>query len=385
MVIKIRYGHAPILRGAKIATFLLSLIFVTVLTFGIFTRPTQAEFLNSVTCLLNIGDCTVPPTNTADPTPPPDQTPADTTPSTDTTKPTASVTATPNPAGGSSQVVTINGVLNDDTNLASYTISVNGNVAQQGSVSGTSANVSYEWNVSTPNVVPSGTYTITVDVTDVAGNHGDQAVTTVGIDNDPPAVTIGEGGIIKSGSITPDVTVTDAHDIASYQWTASESNPEILTYDASAMEPTFSPKVEGTYVFYLQVTDSLGNVSSGNEFTFGYKRDLETVPLPTTTDPTDELVDQSPSTVVPANTSPVVKVGRDEITTTDQPSVLGSTVTAAGQTPPTKTVATIAPTSGGWSIFGILWYWWLVIIGAVLAVWHFVKKFFTSRIVAEQS
>lgn len=359
---------------------MLSLVFVTALIFGIFTRPAQAEFLNSVSCALNIGNCTIPPTTPPDPKAP-NQTPPTTPPSTDTTKPTASMTVTPNPAGGTSNIVTINGILTDGTNLGSYTISVNGNVAQQAAVSGTTANVSFAWNISSPNVVPGGTYTITLDVKDAANNSGDQAVTTVDIDNDAPVVTIDNGGIIKSGSITPSVTVTDAHAIASYQWTAGSNNPDTLTYDATAKEPTFTPKIEGTYVYFLQVTDSLGNVSSQSEFDFGYKQDLTLVPLPTMTDPTDTLVDTTPSTptVIQTSPSPVVQSSQDEMTTTDQPSVLGSTVTAPEQTLPIKTIATIAPTSGGWSIFGMLWYWWLVVIGIVLTVGYITKKILISR------
>ena len=357
---------------------MLSLIIATVLTFGIFTRSTQAEILNIATpaasCRLNIIGCTTPP---PDPSKIPDQTPVSTTPPTDTTKPTAVVTATPNPAGGASNIVTVNGTLHDDTNLASYTISVNGTIAQHGSVLGTSADVSFAWNLTSPDVVPSGTYTITLDVTDAAGNPGDQVVTTMDVDNDPPTVTIANGGIIQSGSAIPGVTIDDAHPTYTYAWTAGTDNPDTLNYDQSVMQPTFTPKVEGTYVFFLQVTDGLGNVSIGNEYDFGYKKELATVPLPTTTDPAKGLVDNTPSTpvIIPVSTSPIVKTGRDEITAADQPSVLGSTVTATDQTPPTKTIATIAPTSAGWSIFGVLWYWWLAIIGSILAVGHFIKKF----------
>jgi hypothetical protein len=373
---------------------LLSIIFVTVLTSGIFTRSTQADFLDPVTktlgCVLNLPDCTASPADTT-PTDPPADPPADTanaeTPADDTEPPVASFTSvSPMLAGGNSQVVTINGHLTDDSNLAGYTLLINDSTAQQASdLSGTATDISFAWNVAAPNPVPSGQYTITLNVTDQAGKTG-TTTTTVTVDNTAPTVDVQGGGIIKSGSISPDVTASDANGPLGYMWTASSDNLDALDFDHSAAEPTFTPDVEGTYVFYLDVTDSLGNVSSHNEFDFGYQQELETVPLPTTTDPTDGLVDQSPSTpaIVAASANPMIKNSSDEVTTNNDTGVLGNTVTAPGQAPPTATIATITPTAKGWSIFGILWYWWLVIIGVVLTAWYFIKKIVTARI-PEQS
>lgn len=381
---------------------------VTVLTSGFLSRPTQAEFLNTVTqsvgCLLNIGVCPPPTTGDGDSdsgssggngqgdttgqtgnggsgdtgtsggssnTPPPD----------DTTKPSVAVNADPTLAGGTTQVINITGTVLDD-NLASYSLAINGTVAQSASdMTDTQASINIPWNVRTPNVVPSDTYLITLDATDKAGNTAHTEV-SVEVDNTPPTVTVGGGDIIvKSGSISPTTTADDTHGIASYSWTADADNPAVLDFDATVAEPTFTPSVEGPYVFYLAVADGLGNVTT-KQFAFSYAKELETVPLPTAKDPTDTLVDQSPSTVAVAtkNANPTVLSARDEIPASDDTGVLGSTVTAPGDIPPTTTVATIAPTTGGWSIFGVLWYWWLVIIGLLISAWVVIKKFFIRRI-----
>jgi hypothetical protein len=334
----------------------------------------------SVGCLLNIGTC--PPSTPTDPSQPTDP-PADpnTTPSDDTTPPSVAVSADPTLAGGATQTINITGTAIDD-NLASYSLAINGNVAQSESdMTTTTGSINIPWNVTSPNVVPSGTYLITLDATDKAGNtsHTEQ---NVEVDNTPPDVAVAGGDvIIKSGSISPTVSASDKNGVASYMWTASADNPAVIDFNSGDAEPTFTPTVEGSYTYYVDVADGVGNVTR-SKFSFGYAQELETVPLPTSTNPTDGLVDQSPSTpaVTPASTNPTIRSGRDEITPSDDSGVLGNTVTAPGQAPPTKTVATIAATTGGWSIFGLLWYWWMAIIGVFFAGWLMIKRFVRRRI-----
>ncbi|HEY8886813.1 MAG TPA: hypothetical protein VIM31_04950 [Candidatus Microsaccharimonas sp.] len=354
-------------------------MFATVLTSGLLSRPSQAELLNPVTnsvgCMLNISAC--PTTPVADP--PPSTDPGKTadpnpTPTDDTTVPSVAVTADPKLAGGNTQTITITGAIFDD-HLASYSLAIDGNIAQaESNMTTTSASISVPWNVSSPNVVPSGSYLITLDATDASGNTSHDQI-SVEVDNTPPDVTIDGGDvIIKSGSISPMTTADDKNGIASYSWTADSNNPAVIDFVSTVAEPTFTPNIEGSYIYYVDVADGLGNVTR-KQFNFGYAQELATVPLPTTQDPTDALVDQSPSTpaVTPANSDPIMRSGRDEITTGNDSGVLGNTITAPGQTSPTTTVATIASTSSGWSIFGLLWYWWILILAALTAIaWYVI-------------
>jgi hypothetical protein len=339
----------------------------------------------SAGCLLNIGTC--PPPTQTDPTTPTgpgsgtNPTNPNATPSNDTTPPSVAVSADPALAGGTTHTINITGTVIDD-NLASYSLAINGNVAQaETNTTQTNVSINIPWSVSTPNVVPSGLYLITLDATDKAGNPMHKEI-SVEVDNTPPDVKVDGGDVIlKSGSISPTMTANDTHGIASYTWTADAKNPAEINFDHTIAEPTFTPTVEGSYKYYVDVTDGLGNVTH-SQFNFSYAQELATVPLPTMQNPTDALVDQSPSTlaVTPVSLNPTTQSGPDAMTASADSGVLGNTITAPEQTPPAAAVASIASTSGGWSIFGLLWYWWLIIIGVLFVDWFMLKKLVISRI-----
>jgi len=373
-------------------------MFTTLLTSGMLSRPTQAVFLNSVVgCLLNIGKCTVPSENPVDvlgPLGPTEDTdPGDETPPQDTSNddpdesptseedvdsPTATLGVDPVLAGGNTQTVTITGMAKDE-NLTSYVLMLNGNVVQeQSDLTETEVTINVPWNVAVPNKVPSGMYKFTLDATDKAGNTVNVEA-SVEVDNDGPIASL-EGGdvIIKSGSITPSMTAKDPHDVSAYYWTADEDNPGILEYDADAPEPTFTPYVEGSYVFYASVTDGLGNVST-TPFNFGYARQLEPLPLLTTEDLSGKLITQGTLTpaVTPASTNPGSSGDSDN---DNESAVLGNTIVVPTEKTPATVVAAISPTRSGWSILGILWYWWLAAAGLVFGAWIVMKKFIISGV-----
>ena len=371
---------------------------MSLLSSGILSRPTQAVFLSRlVGCTLNIGVCPPPtenddptnptgpsdpveptePTDPTDPTEPtdPDETP---TPDEDVTIPTATVAVDPVLAGGQLQTVTISGIVADE-NLASYTLALDGNIVQQVTdITETELTISVPWSVATPNKVPSGIYTITLDATDRAGNTV-RAEVQVEVDNDGPNATVTGGDtIIKSGSISPVVEAEDTHGVVSYAWTADTANPGAIEFDAAAEEPTFRPYFQGTYIFYVDIVDGLGNITT-KTFSFGYAQQLATVPLPTTDDPNKQLADKAPS-VTPASSSPAIRSNRDEVISSDDADVLGNTVAISAQDPQNTVVAAIAPTGNGWSILGILWYWWLLVVGALFAIWIGMKKLVLARV-----
>ncbi|MBC7565187.1 hypothetical protein H7100_03105, partial [Candidatus Saccharibacteria bacterium] len=376
-------------KGAKKRQFLLSIMLVTVLVSGLLSGNAHAQLPSDMPntptgCLLNIGTC-LPDTNpdgttgtgnqTTDPgTPtnpqdPVDPDPIDPAPPVDdgldpvlTLKADTGYPQNALLAGGNYSSVFISATI-DDKHLASYSLKLNGTVIDKtDAATDTSVTISTAWSVSSPNVLPSGIYVLTLDAVDTSGrqSHSELAIE---VDNDAPDLTvIGGGYIVKSGSISPKTTTVDAHAITAYIWTANANNPDELVFDRYAAQPVFTPTVEGSYAFSLAVTDELGNIA-GATFDFDYAQELEVVPLPITADPTDTLVDKSPSTIA---TKPLVNSGlvssRDSLSSSDDNGVLGTTRSTTGLTVPTEIIGTIAPTSGGWSVFGVLWYWWVVVI-----------------------
>jgi len=410
----------------KISAFLFVFLFAAILTSALVTRPTQAEPLFSGKCWLNIicipadedakpgnDDASKPPASgSADEQTDPAQdgtneggnggagegdasNPDDTQPVDNNDGAAPVVTLTANPAypknaalaGGEYANVVLTGTVQDDS-LASYTVTLNDVVVPQYSsdTPGTnSVNISVQWNVGGEDPVPTGTYVWKLTAKDASGRTADQpAVVTIQVDNTAPDMTITGGGLIQSGSISPTVKAFDneGNGVEGYSWTAGKDNPAPLVFDRTAAEPIFNPKVKGTYVFYLTVQDGLGNAVT-KPYTFDYAPILATIPLPTIQDPTLGLNKPTGSDDAQTNVTPTIRGDQDQ-PSDENASVLGNTIAAAGQAAPATAASALTPTNSGWSIFGILWYWWAVVAGIMVSAWYFIKKFFDGQ-VAEQS
>lgn len=349
----------------KISALSFVLLFATILNATLPARPTQAESLFGN--IITSGD--------NDETPPPSNTPAPV---------ITSFNISRMLAGGSeaNRGVVITGEATDD-DVASCQVLINGvfqaecvpkeNVAHTYSLS-------YTWVVANDqaNKVPSGAYTVSFVVIDGANNQTEQNA-TVTVDTDAPDLTLQGGGLIQSGSISPAVTAKDdGNDVAQgYSWAASSDNPSAIVFDRSAKEPVFTPKVEGTYVFYLTVQDGLGNAVT-KPFTFDYAPVLATIPLPTIQAPTLTL-QQTKAGDDGEVATPAIRSTQD-MAADDDISALGNTIAAAGKALPVTAASPLTPTKSGWSIFGILWYWWAVVAGIMVSAWYFIKKFFDVRL-----
>ena len=362
--------------------------FVFTISFS-FARPAQAGLFNMIGCVIGVG-CGVPvqtplipptdnpeapvipgtPGDTGEPADeegePEEETPVDQNP-----VPSISVAATPTLAGGTleNRTVTITGKITDD-DFISCQLLINEVPVDATCVLNEETgeyDLNYTWIVAgEPDAkAQSGEYLVKLIAVD-ATDRQTAETTKIIVDNDGPAVTVTGGNtIINSGSITPKVTAADDADVASYSWAAGK-NPAVLQFDAAAKNPTFTPTVEGTYTFTLTARDALGNQTVA-VFEFGYAVVLATLPLPVSN--IEELVVNAP---VVAREAPVITA---ETTSDSDAQVLGNTISTPTPTAFTAEGATIARTGEGWRIFGLLWYWWLGIIGVMATGWFFVKKY----------
>jgi hypothetical protein len=365
----------------KISALSFVFLFATILNATLPARPTQAESLfgNIIALGDTAGDTQTQPNG--------DETSGDngeTPPPPNASAPfITSFNVSRTLAGGSeaNRSVVITGEATDD-DVASCQVLINGVFQAECIPKENAANtysLAYTWVVPNDqaNKLQSGAYTISFVVIDSANNQTERDA-TITVDTDAPDLTVQGGGLIQSGSLSPNVTAKDdGNDVTQgYSWTASSDNPSVILFDRSAKEPVFTPKVEGTYVFYLTVQDGLGNAVT-KPFTFDYAPVLATIPLPTIQDPTLTLqTNASDDTEV---ATPAIRSTQD-MAASDDVSVLGNTIAAAAKASPVTTASPLTPTKSGWSIFGILWYWWAVVAGIMVSAWYFIKKFFDVRL-----
>lgn len=286
-----------------------------------------------------------------------------------------------NLVGGATLTAVLGGTVSDN-NLIQYEVTVTDPsaasvVVVSEAATSTSAQVQYTFDATGR---ASGTYIVSLSAVDRAGHVGRVDI-PIEVDNDGPELDIAGGDvIIKGGSITPEVTASDPHSVVSYSWTSDPNNPGLISYDPTVAEPEFTPSIEGSYSFTLTVADALGNTSFG-VFEFGYVVELAPLPLPAETEIDGE---EGPTDTLPAAVSPTVNQSRDPREDIDPENgevaqVLGTTDSVPGDPIVGSNIAALTPTSSGWKILGILWYWWLIAVGAVLGAWILLKRFVAPR------
>lgn len=228
--------------------------------------------------------------------------------------------------------------------------------------------------LSATTVVPDdGTYVLHVWAIDVAGNAGAESTGTVVVDTTPPEVTVGPTYSANDNEIQPNVTVSG--DPVSFAWTTTVPSSDVAISDSSVLEPTFTVINDGTYEFTLTVRDAVGN-ETVKLFSFTYETPVpetintETIPTVaevasfTSVTTTEEDTDGSTP-----NATTILQNTEDAVATDD---VLGAQTKNNGEVLGAETAAVITPTTQGWKILGILWYWWALIIAAIAGIWWFL-------------
>ncbi|NWF86458.1 PKD domain-containing protein, partial [Candidatus Bathyarchaeota archaeon] len=102
-----------------------------------------------------------------------------------------------------------------------------------------------------------GIYTITLNVTDAAGNSGIRQVTITVLDITSPRAEAGSDREVEKNTLVMfDASQSsDNVGILSYVWTFTDGTPQILY----GPKPTYVFKSPGTYTITLNVTDAAGN------------------------------------------------------------------------------------------------------------------------------
>ena len=166
----------------------------------------------------------------------------------------------------------------------------------------------------TVNTAAAGTYTITYDVSDAAGNEATQVTRIVTVTepvttNQPPVAEAGDAQEVETGvEVTLSGSATDPDgddDALTYSWTQTSGSPDVTLSGATTATATFTaPDTAAELVFTLTVTDDSGDSATNTH--------SDTVTI-TVTAPV-------------ANQPPVAEAG------TDQGVNTGATVTLDGST-----------------------------------------------------
>ena len=265
-------------------------------------------------------------------------------------------------------------------------------------------------------------YWIYFRLEDTKGNAvGNNDTRNVTVDNRAPAITNVRVASPASGSTEVRVKLTDSSgvNLASNKTHTRFYRGSGLTNGASAQSAntpfiyeastddyvatidttTFANEGSGSYWVYVRAEDGLGN-AIGNNDTRGIKVDNTKAPVQEPDTDEDGGFGQGPGNsstsggssnsgqiiITPGAISPFIN------TSTTPSSQASSVVSAFGITAPTESsneeilgaettkkqsdkVAAVEATDNGWNIFGLAWYWWILILAALAGlVWFLVRR-----------
>lgn len=153
----------------------------------------------------------------------------------------------------------IEGYLEDNYQLSSYTLEIDGNSVSSGSISGTDSTQDYQ-----ANSLSEGDHTYTWTVEDGAGNQvSDQYSFTVDPNNDPTADIYLESTVCAEDSVYMNGYSSSDSDgsISSYEWDVDNDG----VYEQSGDYNYNSYGSEGTYTVTLRVTDNDGATDTASD------------------------------------------------------------------------------------------------------------------------
>ena len=200
------------------------------------------------------------------------------------------------------------------------------------------------------------------------------------LDTTPPTIT-NDGFTLTGKNAT---TLLAAHETnVTYSWTVSGAPNGAHISDIDALNPTFTFQQDGTYTFTLVASDELGN-SSSTVVTITYAAPFipgespiiseESIPVPV--EAFTPLIERqvAPSTVyTPARDT--------QLAPEVDASVYASTAAGreARQVDEKSVTGVVSASKGGWKIFGITWYWWLLVVAIVVTSWLWVLRTYRSQ------
>lgn len=229
----------------------------------------------------------------------------------------------------------------------------------------------FVWIIDTTNPV--------AEPTPVGCEYNDTLFSTV-----KPVVN-GDSWFVDDNTARPLLT-TDATDLT-YSWVVIAANGTRVTIDdPTVLNPLFTFLSDGTFKFQLTVTDSFGNTNDPivelvityfEPFTPGPEKPIPPIVTPP---PIDQYV---PPAIALAEVKRTSAVGNSYVATlggevaatnTDAAANVAGAADAQKDAPITNAAQAVQPSTQGWVILGVPWYWWLLGIAIIITAWQWYRS-----------
>ncbi len=194
-------------------------------------------------------------------------------------------------------------------------------------------------------------------------------------DTDPPLLSItGETGAVVGKEIT--LTTSANEELSSlHVFVGSEELLVGVTrLSGTTWSIIYTPAAAGMYTFRVNGIDTAGNLSE--DVYFGVTAKVMIVAIPPTVEQTTAATKQLQEAVA-ALSQPLNAVNdiRPVMPHSSNVVLPRNGVLQAADVARSDSKAAIVSTDSGWRIFGMLWYWWgLILIALVAAGWQFNKR-----------
>ncbi len=231
----------------------------------------------------------------------------------------------------------------------------------------------YNWDTTK---VPNGTYKIQYSARDAAGNSGTTIFRTISINNTPvvePPVPVA-----PTVSIDPDLngrTVTGLVSVDSADFTVKidgvTRNVVVTIGDAVGDKFAWSfelpEDITSGMTHNVKVTVTKDGQSSDDDASFFIPEVPGGGTISTDTSGVDPLLEQLRTAlaqpfVIPNTFAIVTPSVADGQTSSSDAAVLGTQTAKDPTTDQNAKTVAVAATENGWKLFGILWYWWLLLL-----------------------
>ncbi|HEY8886804.1 MAG TPA: hypothetical protein VIM31_04905 [Candidatus Microsaccharimonas sp.] len=294
--------------------------------------------------------------------------------SSDNIAPTAPANvATTTPTNGLTSVWTW-GASTDPENVSDGASGVKGyeyQLTQQGAAVDDSAWIFTTATTASTTVTSEGNYVLHVRAIDNAGNVGSESTSDLTVDTTGPTVSVNPGNFTTT---QPTITGTVGADTVKVTTAILDQNGKLVENGTASSVPgttTWSYAVQtvlanANYTIFARAYDALGNFTDSAANIFAVA-----VPAPTV-----------PTTVRPVSTPIITSPAAAAVlgaTTDNTGTQTGDTGVKGTTDDKTLTAAAVTSDANKGTVFGLAWYWWILILAALAAIAWFITAAIRRR------